>query len=162
MKSVQIRSFFWSVFFRIRTEYREIRSISPYSVQMRENTVQKKRRIWTLFTQCRALSQRSIKDLLILSLYFTSSVSFVVFHIISLQRTLNSHAQKVTVPLIFIFYIAYFEFLLYNVFLKVGNKYWQTFFKGLFLLLLPTNYIWSFSLNYMEIVPFHKISTEGN
>ena len=31
-KSVQIRSFFWSVFSRIRT------SISPYSVRMRENT----------------------------------------------------------------------------------------------------------------------------
>ena len=45
-------SFFWSVFSRIRTEYGEIQSISPYSVQMRENTDQKKLRIWTLFTQC--------------------------------------------------------------------------------------------------------------
>ena len=43
VKSVQIRSFLWSVFFRIRTEY---------SVRMRENTDQKKLRIWTLFTQC--------------------------------------------------------------------------------------------------------------
>ena len=32
VKSVQIRSFFWSVFFRTQTEYGEIRSISPYSV----------------------------------------------------------------------------------------------------------------------------------
>ena len=38
--------FFWSVFSRIRTEYREIRNISPYSVRMRENTVQEKLRIW--------------------------------------------------------------------------------------------------------------------
>ena len=38
VKSVQIRSFFWSVFSRIQTEYREIRSISLYSVRMRENT----------------------------------------------------------------------------------------------------------------------------
>ena len=30
--------FFWSVFSRIRTEYGEIRSITPYSVWMRENT----------------------------------------------------------------------------------------------------------------------------
>ena len=30
----------WSVFFRIRTEYGEILRISPYSVQMRENTDQ--------------------------------------------------------------------------------------------------------------------------
>ena len=37
--------FFWSVFSRIRTEYGEI------IVQMRENTDQKKLRIWTLFTQ---------------------------------------------------------------------------------------------------------------
>ena len=37
---------------RIRTEYWEIRSISPYSVRMRENTDQKKLRIWTHFTQC--------------------------------------------------------------------------------------------------------------
>ena len=31
---------FWSVFSRIRTEYGEILRISPYSVQMRENTDQ--------------------------------------------------------------------------------------------------------------------------
>ena len=31
---------------------REIRSISPYSVQMQENTDQQKLRIWTLFTRC--------------------------------------------------------------------------------------------------------------
>ena len=31
---------FWSAFSRIRTEYGEIRSISPYSVRMRENTDQ--------------------------------------------------------------------------------------------------------------------------
>ena len=52
VKSVRIWSFFWSVFSRIRTEYGEIRSISPYSVRMRENTDQKELRIWTLFTQC--------------------------------------------------------------------------------------------------------------
>ena len=47
VKSVQIRSFFWSVVFRIRTEYGEIRSISLYSVRMRKYTDQKKLRIWT-------------------------------------------------------------------------------------------------------------------
>ena len=31
---------FWSVFSSIRTEYGEIQSISPHSVQMRENTDQ--------------------------------------------------------------------------------------------------------------------------
>ena len=52
VKSVQIRITFWSVFSLIRTEYREILRISPYSVRMRENTDQKILRIWTLFTEC--------------------------------------------------------------------------------------------------------------
>ena len=42
VKSVQLRSFFWSVFtvnLRIESEYRK-------------NKDQKKARIWTLFTQC--------------------------------------------------------------------------------------------------------------
>ena len=47
-KSVLIRSFFWSVFSRIWTEYGEIRSISPNSVRMLENMNQKKLRILTL------------------------------------------------------------------------------------------------------------------
>ena len=53
VKSVQIRVFFWSVFSCISTEYGEIRSISRYSVRIRENTDQEKLRIWTLLTQCR-------------------------------------------------------------------------------------------------------------
>ena len=50
VKCVQIQSFFWSVFSRISTEYGEILHIFPYSIRMRENTDQKKIRIWTLFT----------------------------------------------------------------------------------------------------------------
>ena len=42
IKSVQIRSFFWSVFSHIRTEYGDLLCKSPYSVLMRENTDQKK------------------------------------------------------------------------------------------------------------------------
>ena len=61
VKSVQIRSFFWCLFSRIQTEYGEIRSISPHSVRMRENTYQKKFRIWTHFTKCyiRIITQSS-------------------------------------------------------------------------------------------------------
>ena len=44
--------FFWFLFSRIRTEYWEILRISLYPVWMRENTDQKKLRIWTLFKQC--------------------------------------------------------------------------------------------------------------
>ena len=51
VKSVQLQSFFCSVFPRIRTEYREVRNISPYSVWMRENTDQEKLRILTFFKQ---------------------------------------------------------------------------------------------------------------
>ena len=51
VKNVPIRRFFWSVFSYIQTEYGEILSISPYSVQMRKNTDQKKLPIWTLYTQ---------------------------------------------------------------------------------------------------------------
>ena len=51
MKSVQIRSFFWSVFIRIQTEYGDVLRIFPYSVQMQENTDQKKLCIWTLSAQ---------------------------------------------------------------------------------------------------------------
>ena len=48
VKHAQIRSFLWSVISRIRTEYGEILCIYPYSVQMRENTDQKKLHIWAL------------------------------------------------------------------------------------------------------------------
>ena len=51
VKSDQIRSFFWSVFSSIWTEYGEILRISPYSVRMQEITDQKKLLIWILFTQ---------------------------------------------------------------------------------------------------------------
>ena len=40
VKSVQIRSFFWSVFSRICTEYEYLLRKSPYSVRMRENADQ--------------------------------------------------------------------------------------------------------------------------
>ena len=50
-KNVQIRSFFWSVFSRIWTEYRDLLSKSQHSVKIQENTDQKKLFIWTLFMQ---------------------------------------------------------------------------------------------------------------
>ena len=45
VKSIQIRSFFYSLFSCIRTEYRQLRSKSAYSVRIQENTDQKKLRI---------------------------------------------------------------------------------------------------------------------
>ena len=51
VKSVQIRSFFWSVFSHIQTEYETLRGRSLYSVRIWEHMNQKKLRIWKLFTQ---------------------------------------------------------------------------------------------------------------
>ena len=53
VKSVQIRSFSWSVFSCIWTKYGDLNRKSPYSARIQENTEQKKLRIWTIFTQCR-------------------------------------------------------------------------------------------------------------
>ena len=50
VKSVQMRSFIWSLFSRIWTEYGDLLCKSPYSFRMRENLDQKKLRILTLFT----------------------------------------------------------------------------------------------------------------
>ena len=52
VKSVQIRSFSWFLFSRISTECGDLRGKSLCSVRIRENTDQKKLRIWTPFTQC--------------------------------------------------------------------------------------------------------------
>ena len=41
VKSVYIRSFFWSIFFRIRTEYGDLLCKPPYSVRMQKNKDQK-------------------------------------------------------------------------------------------------------------------------
>ena len=49
VKSVYIRSFFWSVFSHIRTEDGEN---TPSLVPIRKNTDQKKLRIGTIFKQC--------------------------------------------------------------------------------------------------------------
>ena len=52
VKGDQIRSFSWSVFSCILTQHGNLQSNYPYSVQMQENTDQKKLHIWTLFTLC--------------------------------------------------------------------------------------------------------------
>ena len=49
VKSLQIRSFLVRIFLYL--SWIRIQSISPYSVRMRENTDEKKLRIWTLFRQ---------------------------------------------------------------------------------------------------------------
>ena len=46
-----LMKFFLVLFSCIQTEHRNLWSKSPYSVQMQENTDQKKLRIWTLFAQ---------------------------------------------------------------------------------------------------------------
>ena len=75
VKSVQRRSFFWSVSSRILR-------ISPYSVRMWENTDQKKLRIWTLFTQWQQQQQ-----------HFKSSYSQVSWNY-NKNRMLNSSSSE--------------------------------------------------------------------
>ena len=53
VKSVQIKSFFWPAFSSICSKYGDFLCNCPYSVQIQENTDQKKLHIWTLFTQGR-------------------------------------------------------------------------------------------------------------
>ena len=69
-KSVQIRSGFWSVFSRIRTEYGEILRISLHSIRMRENMDQKSLRIWTLFKQCKYYVSENSLELLVLNVLY--------------------------------------------------------------------------------------------
>ena len=52
MKNVQIRSFFWSIFSCIWSEYRDLPRKFPHSVRIQENTDQKKLHIGTLSAQC--------------------------------------------------------------------------------------------------------------
>ena len=64
---------------------------------------------------------------IILSRYFTFFLSqHFLFCYSYAQRNITS-----------VIYIVYFEFLLYNVLHIVGNMYWWTFFRELFLLLFP-------------------------
>ena len=73
VKSVQIRSFFWSVFSRIRTENGEIRSISPYSVRIWENTAWKN----SVFRHF-SLSGTLIKKILLLHYHFKLWTGFLL------------------------------------------------------------------------------------
>ena len=95
--------FLWFVFFRIRTEYGDLRSKSLYSVQIRENTDQKKLRIWTLFTQCYILNMYKLICKL------TDSVSAALYKIkekslklVSLPHFLHDFWRKVFLTLYFI------------------------------------------------------------
>ena len=59
VKSFQIRSFFWSIFCFIWTEYGDLLSKSPYSVRIQENMDQEKLRTWKLLKliQCTIYQQ---------------------------------------------------------------------------------------------------------
>ena len=109
VKSVQIRSFFWSVFSRMRTEYGEIRSISLYSVRMRANTEQKKLRIWTYFTQWYALQNICFLSVAkILKKYVWSSS-----YLVEVFFKENSHPHgKFTEKKLQFLYITFFEQIL--------------------------------------------------
>ena len=75
-KSFQVRSFSWSIFSCIRTEYGDLLSKSPYSVQIKQNMDQKKLRIWKLFTKWRLDNFKSfLKTSVILAFFETIEVN---------------------------------------------------------------------------------------
>ena len=78
VKCVQIRSFFWSVFSRIWTKYREILRFQSECGKIR---TRKKLRIWTLVTQCKfcRLQLFYIKSLKIISSFFSTLILFFFF-----------------------------------------------------------------------------------
>ena len=64
IKSVQIASFFWSVFSYIWTDHGDLLHKSPNSVRIQENTDQKIIRTWTLFTQWEALTRENDHEII--------------------------------------------------------------------------------------------------
>ena len=90
LESVQIRSFFWSVFSRIRTEYGEIRIISPYSIRMRENTDQKKLCSWTFFLSERFRSFEKSSSLFYMIYFFAKNYCEVILGNLWLTSFKNS------------------------------------------------------------------------
>ena len=75
VKSVQIGSFFWSLFSCIQT------SKSPYSVRMQENTDHKKLRILTLFTQCGSTSFLSSSTCTYSTIYWDTTLLALIFRL---------------------------------------------------------------------------------
>ena len=80
-------------------------------------------------------AQQPLKDLLILSLYFTFFISCFFFFITSFQTHSQRNITSMSHIAYRILHIVYFEFLLCNVLHNVGNMYWRKFLRGLFLLL---------------------------
>ena len=81
-KVTKYRVFSGPYFFRFRTEYGDLWSKSPYSVQKRENTDQKNLRILTLFTQCRCLQpNQNFKDTVVEIQKFYANVIFIIINL---------------------------------------------------------------------------------
>ena len=88
MKSVRMWNYFWFVFSCNWTEYGDLRSKSPYLVQIQENTDQKKLRIWTLFTQWGSfLPIQSIQLIIMVkpSVVYPNTISLIALMFCSLQ-----------------------------------------------------------------------------
>ena len=79
VKCDQIRSFFWSIFSRIRTKYGEI---------LRQNTDWKKLRIWALFTQSMSIKFCALEmfnsAVFIIFDFRLANINFAIFQIVSL------------------------------------------------------------------------------
>ena len=121
--SVQIRSFFWSVFSSIRTKSGEILLIFTYSVHMRENADQKKLHIWTLFMQCEYETTYSscvlqeINWSAFSSFYHLIVLHIELQHLLIIQYVYKKHHHKL-IAFIFLhrFYIFWFSLMDHKIF----------------------------------------------
>ena len=151
MKSVQIRSFFWSVFSYIRTEY----GLSTYLARIRENTDRKNFRISTLFTQFQFQVE----------LYFHTLRSFknMYFRQLSVLRFLSRCHQKVGKVGSYVTKqnseAATERYSLEQVFLKSRRNHWKIVvkeFTGIF-----QGFCWDYKLSYFIFLKFRDCYFHG-
>ena len=73
-KNVQIRSFFWSVFSRIQSKYRKIRTRKNY--------------MWTLFTQCgkKEMFEKRVISCILQDLNFAQSPHFPLLTVVQNEK----------------------------------------------------------------------------
>ena len=93
VKSVQLRSYFWSVFSCIPTEYGDLLCKSPYSVRIQENTDQRKPRIRTIFTQCRQKFSGSKLPVYVVYRLLLLGTTYYFFLLLFLSNTAADNQQ---------------------------------------------------------------------
>ena len=87
-KKCQNTEFFWSLFSRIWTEYRDLLRKSPYSFQILENADQKRLRIGTFFAQCDWIGNAAVASKSV-------DTSYKITKLVKFSPKCDSHLQKI-------------------------------------------------------------------